>query len=62
VSDEKGRQVDARDARVDAADARQLSVVLPALGAGTYTVKFRVLSVDGHVAESAFTFTIRAPQ
>ena len=26
---------------------------------GIYTVKFRALSVDGHVVESQFPFTVR---
>ena len=28
---------------------------------GTYTVRYRVLSVDGHVVVGAFTFTLRTP-
>jgi copper resistance protein C len=62
VSDDKGRPIDDKDARVDATDSRQLSVGLPTLGPGAYTVKFRVLSVDGHVAEGTFGFTVRAAQ
>ncbi len=59
VWDASGRQVDARDARVDPDDRKRLSVGLPALPPGVYTVKFRVLSVDGHVVESEFPFTLR---
>jgi copper resistance protein C len=40
-------------------DARRLSLPLPALGPGSYTVRFRVLSVDGHLAEDSFTFVVR---
>jgi methionine-rich copper-binding protein CopC len=32
---------------------------VPALPAGAYTVKYRVLSVDGHVVEAELTFTVR---
>jgi hypothetical protein len=60
VWDVKGRQVDDRRVLVDPDDPKQLSVGLAALGAGVYTVRFRVLSVDGHVVESSFSFTIRA--
>jgi methionine-rich copper-binding protein CopC len=59
VWDAKGAQVDLKDAEVDAEDPKQLTVGLPALEPGTYTVRFRVLSVDGHIVESQFPFTIR---
>ncbi len=54
-----GTQVDAGDARVDPDDAKRLSVTLPPLPPGTYSVRYRVLSVDGHVVDSSFSFTIR---
>lgn len=59
VWDAAGRQVETSDAAVDAAEPTRLTVSLPALAPGTYTVKFRVLSVDGHVVESQFAFTVR---
>ena len=55
------------DARVDDTritvgpeDPRRLSVGLPALKPGTYTVKYRVLSVDGHLVEGTYPFDVRA--
>jgi methionine-rich copper-binding protein CopC len=60
VWDAGGRQVDAADGSVDRREPTRLSVGVPGLGPGTYTVKFRVLSVDGHLVESAFAFTVRA--
>jgi methionine-rich copper-binding protein CopC len=57
-SDASNIQVDLRDATVVAAEPRRLSVSLPSLPSGTYTVRFRVLSIDGHVVESTFPFTI----
>ena len=54
-----GTQVDAGDARVAQDDAKRLSVTLPPLPPGTYSVRYRVLSVDGHVVDSSFSFTIR---
>ena len=54
-----GAQVDRRDSRVDPGDPRQLSVTLPAIDAGTYTVRCRVVSVDGHVFEASFSFTVK---
>lgn len=54
-----GKRVDADNAQVSADDPKQLSVALKQLQAGRYTVKFRVLSVDGYVVEQSFPFTIR---
>ncbi len=59
VLDAGGRPVDLADARVDPEDPKRLSVGLRPLGRGTYRVRFRVLSVDGHVVESEFPFTLR---
>ena len=53
-----GEQVDQGDAGVDPDDPRQLRVTLRPLVRGAYTVRFRVLSVDGHVVESSFPFTV----
>ena len=54
VWDAGGKQVDAGDAAVDQADATTLAVRTPGLRAGRYTVRYRVLSVDGHIVESSF--------
>jgi methionine-rich copper-binding protein CopC len=54
----KGERADADDSRVETTDARQLRVSLPPLAAGTYKVVWRVLSVDGHLTEGEFTFTV----
>jgi len=59
VWDQDGKQVDLGDVEVTSANPKQLSVGVPSLGPGTYRVKFRVLSVDGHIVESEFPFTIR---
>jgi copper resistance protein C len=56
-----GVRVDGRDVVVSSADPRVLTVGLPDLSPGTYTVTFRVLSVDGHVVEGSFPFSIAAP-
>jgi copper resistance protein C len=59
VWDARGKQVDAGDAAVDPADSTTLAVRTPGLRAGRYTVRYRVLSVDGHIVESSFDFTVR---
>jgi len=58
VEDGGGKQVDRGDGRVDAAAGVLLRVSLPPLQAGTYRVKWRVLSVDTHVSEGDFTFDV----
>ena len=58
VEDAQGRRVDRGDGAVSRDDARRLTVALPPLAPGTYTVRYRVLSVDGHIVEAAFSFTV----
>jgi copper resistance protein C len=59
VESAAGARVDRGDAAVSADDAHRLSVSVPTLSAGEYLVRFRVLSVDGHLVESSFPFTVR---
>lgn len=59
IWNEAGRQVDERDATVAPDDPRRLSVSIATRAAGRYTVQYRVLSVDGHVVDSRFTFTVK---
>jgi len=33
---------------------------MPETKPGKYTVKFRVLSVDGHVVDSTFNYTVKS--
>ncbi len=40
-------------------DQKSVVLPLPELAPGKYSVKFRVLSVDGHVLESSFDFTVK---
>ena len=42
-------------------DDTSLRVAVPTLAAGTYHVKWRVVSVDTHETEGSFTFSIGAP-
>ena len=63
LEDAKGA-VRALDTPAVAADnPYQLDVAVPAaLESGKYTVRYRVLSQDGHVIERAFAFTIKAAE
>lgn len=58
VLDRNGMQVDKGDTEMDAKDHTLLRVSLPPLPAGTYTVVWRVLSIDTHVSEGDFTFDV----
>jgi copper resistance protein C len=60
VWNEAGAQVDALDVTVGPDDPRRLSVTVETRQSGFYTVKYRVLSVDGHVVDNRFTFTVKA--
>lgn len=62
VWSEAGTRVDLRDPALVAGNPRRLAVTLPPLPPGRYTVRFRVLSVDGHVVEAAFSFTVTGPR
>ena len=59
VWDSAGQQVDLGDARIEPDDPKRLTIGLKPLARGAYRVRFRVLSVDGHVVESEFPFTLR---
>lgn len=59
VLDASGKTVDRGDGKVAADDPKQLTVGLQPIPPGVYTVQFRVLSVDGHVVNDKFTFTVR---
>jgi len=58
VLDPAGKQVEAGAPRFDSASAKVLRITLPRLAAGTYRVKWRILSVDTHVSEGEFTFDV----
>jgi copper resistance protein C len=59
VLDAHGRAVTDARGSVAERDAKLLQLKLPELAAGKYTVKFRVLSVDGHTVQSQFFFTVK---
>jgi methionine-rich copper-binding protein CopC len=45
-------------ASVDGADRKLLRVPVKAMPAGTYTVRWHVLSVDSHTSDGNFTFQV----
>lgn len=44
---------------VDSEDPKSIILKLPEMQPGRYTVKFRVLSVDGHVVDSEYEFIVK---
>jgi methionine-rich copper-binding protein CopC len=61
VSTKAGAAVSTGPASVSGQDAKRLSLALPSLAEGEYLVRFRVLSVDGHIAEGSFSFAVGKP-
>jgi methionine-rich copper-binding protein CopC len=59
VIDATGKQVDRGDTAADPNDRTVLKVSLQRLAPGTYRVQWRVLSVDTHVTEGNFSFTVQ---
>jgi copper resistance protein C len=58
VTDKSGATVNDGSAAIDPNDQTKLIVKLKPLDAGTYTVKWHVLSVDTHTTEGDFTFQV----
>lgn len=58
VFDEAGQRVDLGPAALDAGERTLLTVPVPPLLSGRYRVRWRVLSLDTHVTEGDFTFTV----
>ena len=58
VRDSVGKQVDKADPHIDKNDRTIMRVSLQPLQSGTYTVKWRVVTVDTHRTEGTFTFTV----
>ncbi len=59
VFDAAGKEVDKKDIHLDPKNHHLLMVSLPAgLGAGTYRVVWRVVSVDTHPTEGSFKFRV----
>jgi copper transport protein len=62
VSDERGRRVDAGAPVHPGGDSRTVQVRLrPGLARGSYTVSWRVVSVDGHPVAGTFAFGVGVP-
>ena len=56
-----GRPIAQQAAHVPPGERKLLELALPALPPGMYTVRFQVLSIDGHSIQSSYTFTVKGP-
>jgi methionine-rich copper-binding protein CopC len=59
VIDSTGRHVEKGIARVKRKDRTNLSVPLGNLLSGSYVIRWRILSLDGHPARGRFIFTVK---
>jgi copper resistance protein C len=59
VLDDKKQSITAAKPILAPDDPKSIILPLPELTPGKYSIKFRVLSVDGHVVESSFDFTVK---
>jgi copper resistance protein C len=62
VIDSGGNRVDLDNVAVDNNDPKRIFVGIKPLVPGQYKIRFRVLSVDGHIVEDELSFTIRDTQ
>jgi copper resistance protein C len=57
--DGEGKSVATQPAVVSRDNAKRIGLVIDALPPGVYRVQYRVMSVDGHIVDSNYTFTIQ---
>jgi hypothetical protein len=58
VRDAAGQRVDKADGHIDEEDPTVIHASLQPLAVGTYTVRWRAVSVDTHRSEGTFTFRV----
>lgn len=58
VIDSEGKRVDNKDVTQGFFDKSELSVTLPTIPPGTYAVRYRVQSADGHIVSGKYSFSV----
>jgi methionine-rich copper-binding protein CopC len=61
VIDSAGKRMDNKDIVQETFDPSHLYITVPDLAPGTYTVRYRVVSLDTHIVTGKFKFTIKTP-
>lgn len=59
VLDKDKKAITQNSPEVVADDPKSVTLSLPEIDAGRYTVQYRVMSVDGHVIKSSFDFSVK---
>jgi copper resistance protein C len=59
VIDSAGKRVDNKDIGQETFDQSHIYVTVPQLTPGTYTVRYRVVSLDTHIVTGKYKFTIK---
>ncbi len=59
VSDANGAAVSKEKARVDASNPHVLTISLPKLSSGTYSVQWAVMTHDSHKTKGTYTFQVK---
>ncbi|AOJ73231.1 MULTISPECIES: copper homeostasis periplasmic binding protein CopC [Burkholderia] len=59
VADANGAPVAAEKARVDAANPRVLTLAVPKLAPGAYTVQWTVMTADAHKTKGSYVFKVK---
>jgi methionine-rich copper-binding protein CopC len=59
VSDANGAAVTREKAKVDASNPRVLTIALPKLPAGSYSVQWAVMTHDAHKTKGTYTFQVK---
>ena len=61
VFDSTGKEVDAKDVKVDSSNKALMTVSVSNLPAGTYKVKWSAVAVDTHHTTGGFSFQVASP-
>lgn len=59
VSDANGNAVTQDKAKVDASNPRVMTVAIPKLAAGAYTVQWAAMTADAHRTKGTYTFRVK---
>ncbi|HHL4078434.1 copper homeostasis periplasmic binding protein CopC [Burkholderia sp. A2] len=59
VSDASGNAVTRDKAKIDASNPRVMTVAIPKLAAGAYTVQWAAMTADAHRTKGAYTFRVK---
>ncbi|MDN7671423.1 copper homeostasis periplasmic binding protein CopC [Burkholderia oklahomensis] len=59
VADASGAPVAAEKAKVDAVNPRVLTVAVPKLASGAYTVQWTVMTADAHKTKGSYVFKVK---